>query len=92
MNRSPIVIVLLTLGVAGARAQTPVRLTLDEAMINADSPTNLHWLINNAKTQAAPAQTTANLASGAATLTRPQQPTAPQDDLSSIKLNLDALG
>jgi twitching motility protein PilU len=65
------------------------RITLEEAMANSDSPTNLHWLINNAKTQAAPAQTAANIASGAAA---PARPTAPQEDLSSIKLNLDALG
>ena len=65
------------------------RLTLEEAMANSDSPTNLHWLINNAKQQAAPAQTAANIAAGTAA---PARPTAPQEDLSSIKLNLDALG
>jgi twitching motility protein PilU len=64
------------------------RITLEEAMANADSPTNLHWLINNAKAAAQPAQTTANIASGVAS----SRPAAPQEDLSSIKLNLDALG
>ena len=63
---------------------TSGRVSIEEAMLNADSPTNLHWLINNAgKTPAA----------------EPPDPTVPpttnigrQDDLSSIKLNLDALG
>ncbi len=64
------------------------KITLEEAMGNSDSPTNLHWLINNASKAAAPAQTTANMASGVAS----SRPSAPQNDLSSIKLNLDALG
>jgi twitching motility protein PilU len=64
------------------------KITLEEAMGNSDSPTNLHWLINNASKAAAPAQTTANMASGVAS----SRPAAPQNDLSSIKLNLDALG
>jgi twitching motility protein PilU len=64
------------------------KVTLEEAMGNADSPTNLHWLINNASKAAAPAQTTANMASGVAS----PRTSTPQDDLSSIKLNLDALG
>jgi twitching motility protein PilU len=63
---------------------TSGRVAIEEAMLNADSPTNLHWLINNAgKTPAA----------------GPPDPTMPpttktgkQDDLSSITLNLDALG
>ena len=62
---------------------TSGRVSIEEAMLNADSPTNLHWLINNAgKTPAA----------------EPPDPTVPpttnigRDDLSSIKLNLDALG
>jgi twitching motility protein PilU len=64
------------------------RMTLEEAMANADSPTNLHWLINNAKT--APAAPSAPSAPGSP----PQPPRVPpgQEDLSSIKLNLDALG
>ena len=63
------------------------RITLEEAMANADSPTNLHWLINNAgKTVASPADTVA---------VRRPAPTpvaGAKDDLSSIKLNLDAIG
>ena len=63
------------------------KVTLDEAMANADSPTNLHWLVNNAPKSAtgqsaAPQPATASAAAG--------RPTP--DDLSSIKLNLDALG
>jgi len=30
-------------------------ISLEEALANADSPTNLHWLINNAQIDAAPA-------------------------------------
>jgi len=59
-------------------------LTLDEAMANADSPTNLHWLINNAPKTSASRTPAAQ--PGAA------KPTQPSDDLSSIKLNLDSLG
>jgi twitching motility protein PilU len=59
-------------------------ITLEEAMANADSPTNLHWLVSNAPKSGAQ---TAPAAPG--TATRPSQPA---DDLSSIKLNLDALG
>jgi twitching motility protein PilU len=62
------------------------RITLEEAMANADSPTNLHWLINNAgKTAPTPSAVTAARSAPA------RAPTT-QDDLSSIKLNLDALG
>ncbi len=56
------------------------KVALDEAMANSDSPTNLHWLLSNAPQSA-----------GTATA----QPTTikqPADDISSIKLNLDALG
>jgi len=53
------------------------KITLEEALANSDSPTNLNWLINNAK------------------LPEDQSTEAPKpsqrDDLSSIKLNLDAL-
>ena len=59
--------------------------SLDEAMANADSPTNLHWLVNNAPKSAAQAQAGSSPAT-------PATPRASQDDLSSIKLNLDALG
>ena len=59
-------------------------ITLDEALANADSPTNLRWLVDNAmkhddksaKSPAADAMPTSKT----------------QDDISSIKLNLDALG
>jgi twitching motility protein PilU len=62
------------------------RITLEEAMSNADSPTNLHWLINNAdKPVATPADTAAGRRRA------PAQVSGTQDDLSSIKLNLDAL-
>ena len=61
------------------------KVTLDEAMANADSPTNLHWLVNNAPKSAAQSQ--AASAPSAPVAGRPAQ-----DDLSSIKLNLDALG
>jgi twitching motility protein PilU len=60
------------------------QITLEDALANADSPTNLHWLINNAgkAPAAAPGSTS-------------EQPTTTSttsgttDDLSSIKLNLD---
>ena len=69
------------------------RITLEEAMGNADSPTNLHWLINNAArgtyTPTASATTPANSPGSSAPASRPA---ASQGDLSSIKLNLDALG
>lgn len=63
------------------------QMTLEEAMVNADSPTNLHWLINNAKSAPAPS---AAGAPGSPPMPRP--PVAPSGDLSSIHLNLDALG
>jgi twitching motility protein PilU len=58
--------------------------TLDEAMANADSPTNLHWLVNNAP-KVSGAQSTPAPATPAGT-----KPTA--GDFGEIKLNLDALG
>jgi len=61
------------------------KVTLDEAMANADSPTNLHWLVNNAPKSAAQSQ--AASAPSAPATGRPAQ-----DDLSSIRINLDALG
>jgi len=61
-------------------------ITLDEALANSDSATNLHWLINNAgKTPTAPVA-----APGAAHNTTTTT-TTPADDLSSIKLNLDTV-
>ena len=62
------------------------RITLEEAMANADSPTNLHWLINNTS-KTAPTASAVSPAPAAP----PARAPAPQEDLSSIKLNLDAL-
>ncbi len=60
------------------------QITLEHALANSDSPTNLHWLINNtSKTSAPPAQSKEEQASN------PRSTTGPADDLSSIKLNLD---
>jgi twitching motility protein PilU len=59
------------------------RISLEEAMANADSPTNLHWIINNAAR--APGD-------GTGTQSPISRVTQPAEDLSSIKLNLDALG
>jgi twitching motility protein PilU len=59
-------------------------ITLDEALANSDSPTNLRWLIDNAMTsksdKSAPAQ-----AAASASLAQPT------NDIANIKLNLDAL-
>jgi twitching motility protein PilU len=66
---------------------TAGRVSLEEAMTNADSPTNLHWLINNAMK---PAAAPASRAGGKGAQAAARAPGA-QDDLSSIKLNLDAL-
>jgi twitching motility protein PilU len=60
------------------------QVAIEEAMANSDSPNNLHWLISNA------AKTTGVQPAAAAQTSAPKT-TAP-DDLSSIKLNLDALG
>jgi len=59
---------------------TSGKVAIDEAMANSDSPTNLHWLLTNAPKTAetAPSQLTTG--------------TKPGDDITSIKLNLDALG
>ncbi len=54
------------------------KVSVDEAMAHSDSPTNLHWLLSNAPKTAAGAP--ASSAQSAAT------------DISTIKLNLDALG
>ena len=63
------------------------RISIEEAMANSDSPTNLHWLIDNsAKKPQAPGSAAA--AQAATTTTKP----VAADDISSIKLNLDALG
>ena len=63
------------------------KITLEEAMANADSPTNLHWLINNAGRNVPPPAEVATVRRPA-----PAHASGVQDDLSSIKLNLDALG
>lgn len=59
------------------------RITMDEALANADSPTNLHWLISNASKTggSAPAPTTAG--------ETPKPAGVTTTDLSSIKLDLD---
>ena len=59
------------------------QITLEDALANADSATNLHWLINNAGK--APAHPPA----GSSEPTATPAPSGPADDLSSIKLNLD---
>jgi len=59
------------------------RITVEEAMANSDSPTNLHWLLDNAPRVTSESATRAQSAAA-----RP--PAA--DDISNIKLNLDALG
>jgi twitching motility protein PilU len=58
------------------------KVSVEEAMANSDSPTNLHWLLNNAP---APVPGAAAGAAQGATTKKP-------DDITSIKLNLDALG
>lgn len=59
-------------------------ITKEEALANADSPSNLHWLISNAGKPAAEAP-------GSKTEKSPDSRTTSgaNDDLSSIKLNLD---
>ncbi len=62
------------------------RISIEEALANSDSPTNLHWLIDNSsKKPAAPG-------SAAAAQAAPTTRQVAADDISSIKLNLDALG
>jgi twitching motility protein PilU len=61
------------------------RITMDEALANADSPSNLHNLISNAPSNGG-GQQDRNSGSGG----KPAGTTT--TDLSSIKLNLDALG
>jgi twitching motility protein PilU len=55
------------------------KVSVEEAMANSDSPTNLHWLLSNAP----------KTASGEHA---PTTDSKPSGDLTSIKLNLDALG
>jgi len=61
------------------------RITMDEALANADSPSNLHNLISNAPTTTSATKAPSPTHGGRTTSTS-------TDDLSSIKLNLDALG
>ena len=59
-------------------------ISLENALANADSPTNLHWLINNTgKAPDAPPESKQEPSSSTRTTTNAG------DDLSSIKLNLD---
>jgi len=64
------------------------RISIDDALKNSDSPTNLHWLINNAGK--GPGQDQAPDSKSA-----PRDPVSrisqPADDLSSIKLNFDSM-
>ncbi len=59
------------------------QITLEHALANSDSPTNLHWLINNASSDKTAA------AAGSAVKSDSSTAIKPADDLSSIKLNLD---
>ncbi len=68
-------------------------ITLDEALANSDSPTNLRWLIDNAMTHK-PEKTKAPAprAAAAPANTAPPPPSGKgPEDLSNFKLNLDAL-
>jgi len=58
------------------------RVSVEEAMVHSDSPSNLHWLLSNRPKSMGPAD-----APPAGSPTRESA-----DDISSIKLNLDALG
>jgi len=57
------------------------KVAVEEAMVHSDSPSNLHWLLSNKPKSTGEAEAQAD---GSTT----KQP----DDISSIKLNLDALG
>ena len=61
------------------------QITLEDALANADSATNLHWLINNAGKAPAAAPAPGSSSEQTGTPAR----SGPADDLSSIKLNLD---
>jgi twitching motility protein PilU len=58
------------------------RVTLDEALASSDSPTNLRWLIDNAIKKDGKIVATENKSGE----------TSSKEDISNIKLNLDALG
>ena len=57
------------------------KVAVEEAMVHSDSPSNLHWLLSNKPKSVGEAE-----AQQAGSTTRQS------DDISSIKLNLDALG
>ncbi len=59
------------------------KLAIDEAMLHSDSPTNLHWLLDNAPKGAAAAAAAAAQQTGT---------TKRSDDITNVKLNFDALG
>jgi twitching motility protein PilU len=62
-------------------------ITLDEALKNSDSPTNLHWLINNTgKAPGTDGQPAAAKPDPASVISTPAS-----NDLSSIKLNFDSM-
>ena len=60
------------------------QITLEHALANSDSPTNLHWLINNAGPTAE-----SGISKSPEQDTSSRTTTGPAADLSSIKLNLD---
>ena len=57
---------------------------MEEALANSDSPTNLRWLIDNAMSNKDSKAPSASPAAGASLA-------KPANDISNIKLNLDAL-
>ncbi len=59
------------------------QITIDDALANSDSATNLHWLINNA------GKASAQAPGSSSEQTPSRAPSAPANDLSNIKLNLD---
>ena len=60
-------------------------ITLENALAHSDSPTNLHWLINNASSITPLPKHEPRTDQTSAT----REPTSSIDDLSSIKINLD---
>ena len=62
------------------------KITLDEALANSDSPTNLRWLIDNAGGGKGHNQSATDEKSGA-----PSTGTRGNDDISSIQLTLDKI-
>ena len=66
------------------RHYTAGTITLDEALANADSPTNLRWLIDNAMANKDDKSATAELSGDVSAAKSP-------NDIGNIKLNLDAL-